>query len=185
MSQLFINIVGHNSSGKTTIAKKLQEDFGFSRVNGDDFRLFIYENVKFFAGEKLGKKSPKNDALNKFIINYRIELSEIVLKGGGNVVFDGSGATQQWRSFYMDRILQNFPDVKRVIIYTEIKEDELLKRLAARDSTDTDQIWVKHYHELKKDLFEAPNSNEADALLIYNQENYEEIKSDLAGLLES
>lgn len=184
MSQLFINIVGHNSSGKTTVAKKLQEDLGVSRVNGDDFRLFIYENVAFFGGEKLGKKSLKNDALNKFIVNYRIELSEIILSGGGSVIFDGSGATRQWRSFYMDRILKGFPQVKRVIIYTEIKEDELLARLAERDSSG-ERIWIKHYHELKKDLFEPPSQDEVDLLLTYNQQNYEEIRSALARLLES
>jgi len=184
MNQLFISIVGHNSTGKTTIAKRLEEDFGISRVNGDDFRLFIYKHVKFFQNEKLGLPSHKNDILNQFIINYRIELAEIMLKEGASVSLDGTGATKAWRKRYMDKIKRDFHNVKRVIIYAQLDEQELLKRLSERDRQNDTQIWTRHYLHLKKKLFEPPEPDEADYLLIYNQHNYDEVKANLMVLFK-
>jgi predicted kinase len=174
MAQLLLNIVGQFSSGKTLVAKKLEEDLGFSIISGDDLRLFVYE--------RLGKKSPKNDLLNQFLIDYRFEMMRLLLGAGENVILDGSGATQQWRQKYFTEAKKDFPEIKKIIIYAEVDEPELLRRLAQRDSGDPDMVWQTHY---RKRFFEPPLRNEADELIVYDQSNYDNVSNKVASLLKA
>jgi len=185
MTQLYTLIVGHQSSGKTHLAKKLEQDFGFSIINGDDFRSFVYGHVRYFENEKLGKRSDRNDQLNRFLLTYRTEMTNILLSSGQNMIMDGSGFTREIREKYFEQISSQFPGVKRVIIQTEISEPELLERLSQRDHGQSEAIWQDVYHGLRKDLFEKPSENEADCLLLYDQYNYEEVRSKIQKVLGS
>ena len=160
MTQLFINVVGHNASGKSTITKRLAEDCGLNRVSGDDFRNFVYDNVPYFKDTGLAKSTDKYQLLNPLVINYRLELSLALLTAGQNVIFDGSGTVRQWRSHYMNQIQQRFPKVKRIIVYTMIREAELLSRLNERDILTGQTLWREQYLKKKKSTFESPTANE-------------------------
>lgn len=174
MSQLFINIIGHNSSGKTTLAKKLQKDLGFNRVSGDDFREFIHQNIAYFKGTDTSYPNERYNELSPLVVRYRFNLTQILLSAGQNVLFEGSGATKIYRSRYLVKIHETFPRIARVIIWTDIAEPELLERLKARG-----ERWLEQYEDLKKTSFQPPENSEAELVLRYDQNNYDEIKNHL------
>lgn len=178
MSQLFIATVGHNGSGKTTVAQRLAEDLSLNRVNGDDLRTFLFERMPYFADVDLSYPSSKYDELNPLIMDYRFRLSKILLQAGQHVLYDGSGSTRAFRDKYLATYKREFPAITTVIIYTDIGEPELLERLDQRGDR-----WLDMYHDWKKAAFEAPTADEADVLLRYNQQNYDEIKQSLVDLL--
>lgn len=178
MSQVFINIVGHNSSGKTTLAKRLEEDLGLSRISGDDFRQFIHEHVAYFHDIDMSYPNKRYGELNPLVIQYRFELCEILLHAGQSVIFDGSGATQEHRARYLEKIKAAYPPVARVLIWADVPEQELLVRLEKRGSS-----WLEQYHNLKKHSFQPPSDNESEVLLHYDQNNYEDICSHLQKIL--
>ncbi len=174
MSQLFVNIIGHNSSGKTTLAKKLEKDLSFNRVSGDDFREFIHQNIAYFRDTDTSYPNERYDQLNPLVIGYRFNLTQILLGVEQNVLFDGSGATKIYRSRYLVKIHETFPEIVRVIIWADIAEPELLERLKARG-----ERWLEQYKNLKKNSFQPPEDDEAELVLRYDQNNYDEIKNRL------
>lgn len=178
MSQLFINVIGHNSSGKTTISKKLGEDLGLNRVSGDDFREFIHDHITYFQNTDLSYPNKRFDELNPLIIQYRFDLSWLLLKAGQHVLFDGSGSTKEFRDRYLTKVKTDFPNVVRVIIWADLPEHELLERLETRGNA-----WLEQYTKLKKAAFQPPQQNEVEVVLRYNQHNYDEIRKSLSALL--
>lgn len=181
MSQLFVNVLGHNSSGKTTLSQKLQKSFDFNIVGGDDFRLFIYEHIPYFHSVNNSYPTDKNKELNPLVKNYRFELMWILLKAEQNVLLDGSGATKEIRSEYLRKMKTEFPGVKTVLIWVEIGEADLLKRLSKRDE-NSNARWTDMYFDFKKDFIKKPSAGEADKVLTYNQNNYLEIERELKNL---
>lgn len=178
MKQLFINIVGHNASGKTTLANKLTSDFQFSKVNGDEFRDFVSNHVHYFKDLDISYPNERYSELNPLVIQYRFELTDILLAAGQSVIYDGSGSTKAHRARYLDKIAEHFPTIKRVLIWIDVPEDELLARLTKRGES-----WVKLYTDIKKQDFELPEPSEAEMVICYNQQNYEEIRETLTKLL--
>lgn len=183
MAQLFINIIGHNASGKTTLSDKLAKSFKINQVNGDAFRKFVYDHVAYFQDTDLSFPSKKGGELNPLTILYRIELAKILLQSGENVLFDGSGFTLEHRNKYLNEITRVFPKVTRVIIWADIEEADLLERLRARDQKSGAQ-WVRMYKELRKQAFVPPINGEVEVLIRYDQHNYEEVRQQIKDLLQ-
>lgn len=182
MAQLFILVMGHNGSGKTHVSKKLAERFQLNRVNGDDFRIFVYEHIKYFQEVNNSYPGPKNNQLQHLVNDYRIGLTNILLDAGESVIFDGSGSTKQVRTKYLSQLKAKYPNLKSVIVWTDITEPELLERLQERDK-DSNARWTDMYHNIKKELFEPPTEDEADVLLRYDQANYDDIERQIGTLL--
>jgi len=178
--QLFIALVGHNASGKTYVAKRLEEDLQLNRINGDDFRAFISEHIRYFNDLDISIKNPRYELLTDLVVNYRFEMSWLLLKAGQSLIYDGSGATKAWRAKYLDHVKQYYPAVHRVIIHTDITEPQLLERLQTRG-----QSWETQYRGTKKTLFEPPAQDEADTVLVYNQRNYDEILAKIQALQQT
>ena len=178
MKQLFINVVGHNSSGKTTLAKKLEADLDLNRVSGDDFREFVHTHIAYFKDTDMSYPNKRYTELNPLVLQYRFDLSWILLRAGQNVLFDGSGATREYRARYLTQVLEDFPEVTRVIILANVPEQELRDRLERRGKK-----WLKQYEDLKKQSFEPPEKGEAEIVLRYDQHNYDVIKESLEKLL--
>ncbi|MBI3624124.1 ATP-binding protein [Candidatus Saccharibacteria bacterium] len=174
MAQLFINVIGHNGSGKTTLSKKLADQFAFNLVNGDDFRHFIYDHIRYFNDLDGSFPSDRFSQLAPLVLDYRVKLTHTLLANQQTVIYDGSGATRAYRDNYLPAIRQEFPDVKTVIIWVDIDEKELLARLAERDKAQKAR-WTKQYHQIKKALFDPPKDDEANVILRYDQTNYNEI----------
>jgi predicted kinase len=184
VAQLFIAVVGHNSSGKTSVANKLANRLPLNRVSGDDFREFVHNHIPYFHNTDLSYPSKKYEELNPLTIMYRFEMSWILLQANQNVLYDGSGATRERREKYLAKARADFPYIKTVLLWTDLDEGTLLQRLADRDKK-TGAQWSKQYHDLKKHLFEPPAEGEADVLLRYDQNNYDFIEKEIKALLES
>lgn len=182
MSQLFINIVGFNASGKTTVAKKLAKEFKLSRISGDDFREFVNSHIAYF--DKTGYfPNERNDELNPLVIEYRFSMLWTLLKAKQNVIFDGSGATREERAKYLKKIRSDYPEVATVLILADITEPGLLKRLADRDEAEPGSQWTEVHHRVRKPRFQRPEADEADIILRYDQTNYDEIAAEIRKLL--
>jgi len=177
MAQLFINIIGHNASGKTTLAKRLEQDLNLSCISGDDFRYFVKEHIRYFNDLDISYPTERGKQLRPLTINYRLQLSQILLEAQESVLFDGSGFKKSDRQ-PIQAMLGKFPDAKYVIILAAVPENELLKRLEARGNR-----WIDMYHDLRKPGFERPTADEADVLLEYNQHNYDEIREKIEQLI--
>jgi predicted kinase len=179
MSQLFVNIIGFNAAGKTTLAKKVEAEFGFSRVSGDDFREFVFSNITYFKDTPLSHRTEKYAQLVPLTLRYRIQMAEILLGAGQSVIFDGSGNLKEYRATYFGMVKKQFTEVKTIIIVAEAPEQELLARYQKRPNTEK---WLDMY-EARKKSFQPPTKDEADAILKYNQQNYSEIVRAIKALL--
>lgn len=170
MRQLFISLCGHNAAGKTTIAKQLEKDLGISRVNADDFRLFVASTVKYFNDLDISIKNSRFEELANLSNRYRLDMTKLLLELGQSVIYEGGSTLRSWRKTYLSTAKNVAPSAVRILIYVDIEEAELLKRLDKRGLS-----WTKQYHTSKRSMFEIPTPDEADLLLTYNQANYKEL----------
>jgi predicted kinase len=177
MTKLFINILGYNASGKTTLAKKLASDLDINRINGDDFRTFIKQNIAYFNNLDITYKNPVFDTLNPLVISYRLQMTELLLGNNQSVIYEGSGVKKEWREKYLSIARQY--NAKTILILCEISEDELLDRLANREDGER---WKNQYFDSRKGTLEEPEENEVDLILHYTQDNYDEVLQKLASL---
>jgi len=180
----FVNIVGYNGTGKTTLAKRLEEYLGFNRINGDAFRLFVINEIAYFKDLDLSHQNDRHEYLSPLVVQYRTELSLSLLRAGENVIMEGSGLLKSYRELYLHKIKQQDPKTKTVLIVCKIAEDKLADRLRLRDASTQDESW-QIMHKAKENIFEMPTEDEADAILIYSQDNYDDIKSKLKDVMEA
>jgi predicted kinase len=185
MGLCLITLVGHNGSGKTTLSKKLSKSLNLNRVNGDDFRRFVIENIPYFKGHIMSMPTDLSRQLHPLVIEYRMHLAEILLKAGQSVLFDGSGATKETRAVLRKHFSDNLPNLKQIIIYCNPSEEELLRRLRERDQNKADNNWERQYKEIKSAAFEPPTPKECDELLIYTQDNFQGIENTLKNFLNA
>ena len=178
MPVLIIFIVGHNASGKTTLAKKLSEDLKISRITGDDFLDFIKQNVAYYSDLDISYPNDKYTSLKQLKVDYRNLLTVALIKQNQSVIFDASGHTKQSRDQYIASFHQ-MPEVKTLIIWAYATKAELLQRLGARENQHSN--WLKQYRE--KGPFEPPLDSEADVVLRFDQSNYDDIKNMIQELL--
>jgi predicted kinase len=184
MAQLFINVIGHNASGKSTLSRKLTKALPLNRVNADDFRQFIFDNIPYFKGTDSSFPNHRFTILGDIFNHYRFELCWVLLQEKQNVLLDGSGYKDTTRAKYLPQVKEKFPEVIRVIIWCQLPEPELLERLTERNKTQGDK-WLRQYHEIKKPGFVSPSENEAEIVLNYTQDNFDEILGKLKELLAS
>ena len=181
MAQLFINIIGFNAAGKTTLAKKLENELHFNRVSGDDFRDFAQTHIAYFDMVPRSHSTEKYKQLNPLVMSYRLDMTKTLLLAGQNVIYDGSGNTKAYRKIYLDLVAKTAPHVKVVLITVKADEQTIVERLHKR--TDG-KNWLEMYENRKKS-FEPSTQEEADLLLEYDQNNYQDIKEAISKLLKS
>ncbi len=172
MSKVLIAICGKNASGKTTMSRKLCGALGLNHINGDDLMMFIKQNIAYYRDLDLSYPNDKYDTIKKFKIDYRNNLTKILLKQGQSVVFDASGYLRKYRDQYLEAY-RNDESVKIIIIWADLSEKEHLARLHARDADGGK--WHEQLVEREHD-FEPPEPDEADVILRYDQKNYQEIE---------
>lgn len=184
MSTVFI-VVGHNASGKTYVSKKLAKDLPVEHINGDDYRNFIIKHYRYFSKVDISLRTERGAQLSQLTIDYRFQLLKTLLESGQDIIFDGSGATVEWRKKIITKAKNVDKSARVVIIYTAITEESLIKRLDERDIQQLGSEWREHYTSFKRELFEIPSLSEADGLLIYNQTNYKQVLKEARSCLET
>ncbi len=139
---------------------------------------FIIKNIHYYNDLDISFPSPKYETIKQFKIDFRNNLTKILLANDQPVLFDASGHKRRYRDQYL-KSHNTDPAVKIVIVWVDIGEDDLLKRLKERDGKGGS--WQRQL--LLKGSFEPPEPDEADLILHYDQTNYQEIEDRLRALL--
>lgn len=121
-------LLGYPGSGKGTQAKVMASKKGFTHIStGDLFREEISKNSELGAKVKgyisQGKLVP--DGVVLAVIESRIK----TLKG--NVLFDGFPRTVE-QAEGLENILGKYGMQTDIVLFFEVKEDEVVKRISAR-----------------------------------------------------
>ena len=167
--QKIIILSGNPGSGKTTIAKRLEED-GITRLSIDDF----YQN------------SDRDSNINEWFRDevfldqsYKTFKTEILhqIENGSDIIIETSGVGKRWMEMFAE--LKKEHPKNLITIYLQIPKEESLKRVADRNQTDHP---IKMDEERVNIFFEKSESilHDYDHVIDANRsidQIYEEIKS--------
>ena len=146
-----ILILGAPRTGKTTLAKKLNKEFGYNILSIDDlvsgFEAFPSLNIKHDSNDTLTSKN-----LNPFLKILFKELSE------GSKFYDDIKYVIEGTHIDVDEIVpyiqsEKYKDKYDIIGITmnKITEDELFNNIKSNDTEDDWTYWVKD-EDLKGDV---------------------------------
>ena len=181
-NQLFVLLVGHNASGKTTLARQLAEDLNLQLVEGDPFRMFLAAEIPYFKDLDISIPNPKARIASQLTHDYRHMLARKLLKADQAVLYGGGNLKRDVRAHIFEKICNGIA-TRRVILYCKIDEGTLLGRFAERERNDSKSRWTEHYFRYRKPQLEEPAADECDELIVYDQQNYEEVRDRLKRLL--
>lgn len=176
---LFVLLTGHNAAGKTTLAKRLEADLGFNVVSGDPLRYLMKKNISYFHDFDISITTEKGRGTAAIIHNYCKQVSQLLLSRNQPVIYDAGAIRKSYRKTILTEVTEGIDRPVVVILYVTLTEDELLGRLQARPEPH----WVEHYKKNKKAFLEPPTADETDHVLMYDQVNYAEIRSELRALM--
>lgn len=168
MKQMLISVVGLPASGKSTLVQKMANEFKFNLIDGTPVRHFLNEHIAFYA-DPGPRGTPANDSFKRIVNLWRDSLAYELIDAGESVILEGGLDRQRRQSRYV-RIKKDHPVVVLVTIYCQVAQDEHKRRLTERGGD-----WLAMMDSYFKAAFEAPESNEYDTLLIYDQSNTQDI----------
>jgi predicted kinase len=177
MKQLFINVVGMPASGKSTLIDKLAPEFALNVVDGDKIRNLLNEMVLYYQDPGAVHSGPINDSFAYVVDAWRVGLVKELMSRGQSVIVRG-GINPQSRAKYQEMVRSQFPGVPIIMIDCQIDEPELVTRLEARGDD-----WVEKYHNYFSKVVKPPEPQEYDELLVYTQDNYDPILTELKSIL--
>lgn len=181
--QSLIIIAGLPGSGKTTLAKKIVEEFPyFNYVSGDMLRNFLIENISYFRDTLCSHRNEKSDTINKVVNSYRNSLVTELLEAGESVLVDAINFTKKNRKEFSDIVKNVNPSAVATIIYATACDEVLESRLKEREQQMPGALWREGHIERMQN-FEEPDPSEADNFFIYTQDNTEEILEALRKIL--
>ena len=182
MKQTLIITVGYPGSGKSPLSKEIANKFKISRINGDDIRVFLKDNISYFNDIKVNEyETPKAKSFYKLSQSIRKQLLENLFENNQSVIIDGGNHQIIKRENWIKFTRENYPDTRIVIIYVKIDEKTLLERLDKRDKKEGAK-WRENYEKRWSKTFEEPTLDEADYLLVYDQDNKDEILEEVREL---
>ncbi len=159
-------------SGKTTIAKKLEEKYKAVRFNHDAIRKIIKK-----LGIKPEKPStdPIQDILKEyddvFFNNYNLKNKFIILD---------ASIDRDYKSWF--KIAKKL-NMKPFVIRLEISQQTFVKRVKEREGSNA-KNWMVHYNRWKNDFENCKKEVKADILLDANKEiNIQDVYKKLDNLI--
>lgn len=132
--QFLILIFGHFASGKTTLAKKIEKEFNFSRVNSDDIRDFLISKIKHYSGAHYSYYNDKINSANRVVSKFKDYLIKELLRQGQSLIIDGGRKTRDKRKKYVRLKKICSKKLISIIIETKLDEKKIIKRLKSRDA---------------------------------------------------
>lgn len=116
-------MVGLPCSGKTTLAKKLEHELGALRLAPDEWQIGLFGQ---------DADDPQHDARHSFIESMLWKVAARALELGTNVILDFGFWAREEREDFRQRAKQLGAGSE--VHFLDVPEDELLRRLAARNS---------------------------------------------------
>ena len=117
-------MVGLPSSGKTTLAKKLELECSALRLTPDEWQIGLFGQ---------DAQEPEHDARHGFIEGMLWNIASRALQLGTNVILDFGFWAREEREDYRARAKQL--GASSEVHFLDISADELLQRLAVRNSS--------------------------------------------------
>ena len=150
-----INILcGLPRSGKSSLAKKIQEEKGGTILNRDSFR-FALQDSRFIQ-----KTEP-------WVNIICITAFEALTMSNNNIIVDECNITRKSRSSWINSIRER-PDIIK-IWYLNNSKDSCLDRVMGDGVNPTDQVMYDVICRMSDD-FEEPTEDECDVLQVLNNE---------------
>ncbi len=124
-------MVGLPCSGKTTLARKLEYEFSALRLTPDEWQIGLFGQ---------DAEEPEHDARHGFIEAMLWNIASRALELGTNVILDfGFWAREEREDF---RLRAKRLGASSEVHYLDVPEDELLRRLAARNSQPSQECFT-------------------------------------------
>lgn len=151
-------LCGKPGCGKSTIAKELAKNHNYIHFSADDFMLKLYGEIEDRAEfeEKLNTvKELIYEICDKALIN-------------NNVVLDFGFWTKQERDYVRSR----FPNTEVTLIYFDLSDDEIWKRIEKRNKNlkDNEYFMDRATFDFLSSKFEKPRN---ETCLVFRKKNYE------------
>lgn len=183
MKQVLILVRGHMSSGKSRLTEKLIKDLdlNINRINADLIRDFLISNLKFYSNINYSYPTEQTFSLNKITKPFKLSIIKELIDQKQSLIIDVGALTKESRKENLAYAKEN--KYLTIIINCELEEKVLLERLKIREKENPGHKWVSFYNDISKKRFEEISDDEADYILTYNQNNYEEIKNKLEKII--
>jgi predicted kinase len=174
--QHLIITVGYPGSGKSTLVRKIRDQFPtLNIINGDPFRDFLRDQISYFHDVEYSKMTPKVKQANSIAKEYKRLVFETLLQNGASMLIEGNHLERDLRDHWFIKAKEINPEIVTTIIYCAIQENELLMRYARREKDNPESSWISEFREWNKARLDEPTPNEADKFIIFNQHNEDEV----------
>ena len=146
-------MVGLPCSGKTTLAQKLEHELPALRLTVDEW------HIRLFGQDA---EEPEHDARHSLIEAILWNIAGRVLELGTNVILDYGFWAREEREDYRLRAKQL--GASSEVHYLDVQEDELLRRLAKRNSQPSQESFLISEEAMKPWMafFQKPTLDELE-----------------------
>lgn len=160
-------LIGFTHAGKTTVINKDPAWSKCFRISTGKIHPLLNERLIFLQDGMTitGRAYWYRQFLTRMV---RKQMMRMAMKEGLAIVNDSGNLKLRERKPKLAFAKRNGYD--RTIIWVRCSEEELLRRLKEADSKKGDTTWQDLYFKIQKPRFNPPSPNEAESLLIYNNE---------------
>ena len=144
-------MVGLPCSGKTTLARKLEQERSALRLTPDEWQLPLFGQ---------DAEEPEHDSRHSLIEAMLWKIASRALELGTNVILDFGFWAREEREDYRLRAKQL--GASSEVHFLDVSEDELLRRLEARNSQPSQESFYISFEMMKPwlDVFQRPTPDE-------------------------
>jgi predicted kinase len=160
-------LVGFSLSGKSNLAKKIQENSPgkFTKIDSNSIHDFLNKTYSVFQDDNTiyGKSFELRQRTTKAIHNA---LLSTLFQEGYSVILDSCNLARERRDKIITKIKKINKNIATIVLYNQIPEEQLHKNLRKADQRNLERgkkpVWVDLYEKVQKPRLEEPQEDEAD-----------------------